>query len=84
MVGGNIYNGSKVMLEETFLGYRYIVPQVRINKWALSLFKGIEKRFIQRCGEMDVMIREIAGSDAQKFLYLNKKLNRETSSHGYL
>ncbi len=28
---------------------------------------------------MDVMIREIAGSDAQKFLGLNKKLDRETS-----
>ena len=26
------------MLEDTFLRYRYIVPQVRINKWALSLF----------------------------------------------
>ena len=28
---------------------------------------------------MGVMIREIAGSDAQKFLGLNKKLDRETS-----
>jgi len=38
MVLGNIYNSSKIILKETFLGCRYIVPQVRINKWALSLF----------------------------------------------